>query len=309
MDTPASSIHEQPARWTFAQKLMGNPILAKELKGRMRGRQGFIILAAYLSLISLVIAGLYFYSTDGVNMARANPDSLQEMGKLIFSMVVMFEFLMIGLIGPALTSGAISSERERQTFDLLRTSLLSSRDLVFGKLLTTVIYLMLLVLTALPLQSLVFFLGGVGMGEMIISFVMLTATAFLFCTLGLYFSTIARRTIIATVLSYTSIFLPNIVLVFVFTVFINNIIDTNTVTDEIIVLALNSVWVLLSTNPISAGLVTQFMLVEEQSLFLIYPPDFSLVLFSPWIVYVVYSFLMTAAMLKLIVFYLDRYER
>lgn len=275
----------------------------------MRGRQGFIILGVYLLLISLVITGLYFYSTDGVNMSRANPDSLQEMGKLIFSMVVMFEFLMVGLIGPALTSGAISSERERQTFDLLRTSLLSSRDLVLGKLLTTVIYLMLLVLAALPLQSLVFFLGGVGMGEMIISFVMLTATAFLFCTLGLYFSAIAKRTITATVLSYTSIFLPSIILIFVFAVFINNIIDTNTVTDEIIVLALNSVWVLLSTNPISAGLVTQFMLVEEQSLFLIYPPDFSLVLFSPWIVYVVYSFLMTAAMLKLIVFYLDRYER
>lgn len=309
MDTTASSTHDQPTRWTFAQKLMGNPILAKELKGRMRGRQGFIILAAYLSLISLVIAGLYFYSTDGVNMSRANPDSLQEMGKLIFSMVVMFEFLMIGLIGPALTSGAISSERERQTFDLLRTSLLSSRDLVMGKLLTTVTYLMLLVLAALPLQSLVFFLGGVGFGEMIISLIMLTATAFLFCTLGLYFSAIARRTIIATVLSYTSILLPSIVLVFSFAVILNNVISMNTVSDEVRIWALNVVWVLLSTNPISAGLVTQLMLVEEQSLFLIFPPDFSLVLFSPWIVYVVYAILMTAAMLKLTVFYLDRYER
>lgn len=309
MDTTASSTHDQPTRWTFAQKLMGNPILAKELKGRMRGRQGFIILAAYLSLISLVIAGLYFYSTDGVNMSRANPDSLQEMGKLIFSMVVMFEFLMIGLIGPALTSGAISSERERQTFDLLRTSLLSSRDLVMGKLLTTVTYLMLLVLAALPLQSLVFFLGGVGFGEMIISLIMLTATAFLFCTLGLYFSAIARRTIIATVLSYTSILLPSIVLVFSFAVILNNVISMNTVSDEVRIWALNVVWVLLSTNPISAGLVTQLMLVEEQSLFLIFPPDFSLVLFSPWIVYVVYAVLMTTAMLKLTVFYLDRYER
>jgi len=275
----------------------------------MRGRQGFIILAAYLSLISLVIAGLYFYSTDGVNMSRANPDSLQEMGKLIFSMVVMFKFLMIGLIGPALTSGAISSERERQTFDLLRTSLLSSRDLVMGKLLTTVTYLMLLVLAALPLQSLVFFLGGVGFGEMIISLIMLTATAFLFCTLGLYFSAIARRTIIATVLSYTSILLPSIVLVFSFAVILNNVISMNTVSDEVRIWALNVVWVLLSTNPISAGLVTQLMLVEEQSLFLIFPPDFSLVLFSPWIVYVVYAVLMTTAMLKLTVFYLDRYER
>lgn len=309
MDTTASSIHDQPTRWTFVQKMMDNPILSKELKGRMRGRQGFMILGAYLSLISLVIAGLYFYSTDGSNMSRADPDSLQEMGKLIFSMVVMFEFLMIGLIGPALTSGAISSERERQTFDLLRTSLLSSRDLVFGKLLTTVIYLLLLVFAALPLQSLAFFLGGVGVGEMIISIIMLTATAFLFCTLGLYFSAIARRTIIATVLSYTSIFLPNIFLVIVFTVFLNNVINMDAVSDEIRIWALNVIWVLLSTNPISAGLVTQFMLVEEQSLFLIFPPDFSLVLFSPWIVYVVYAFLMTAAMLKLIVFYLDRYER
>lgn len=310
METSTSSVHDKPMRWTLIHRLMDNPIIAKELKGRMRGKQGFTLLTAYLVLTSLVILAMYFYSTNNGNFSRNSPDVLQQLGKQIFASVVLFELLMIGFIGPALTSGAISSERERGTFDLLRTTLLSSRALVLGKLGSAVMYLLLLIITALPLQSLAFFLGGVGMAEMIISIVMLAATTFLFCTLGLYYSSLAKRTIIATVLSYSTLILPVVILVFSFYLLAetngSNISSLSTEDQDRIMLG---AWAVLSSNPFSAAIVSEFMLVEEQSLFLIYVPDRQIVLLSPWILYVIFAITMTVLMIWLIVFYLNRYER
>lgn len=288
---------------------MDNPIIAKELKGRMRSRQGFILMTAYLAFISLVIISVYLYSADNGSISTTNVYALQEIGKLVFSTVVILEFLMIIFIGPALTSGAISSERERGTFDLLRTTLLSSRALVLGKLGSAVMYLLLLIFTALPLQSLAFFLGGVGMAEMVISIVMLASSTLLFCTLGLYFSSIAKRTIIATVLSYASLILPVIILVILFYLVINGDIDPSSASIETQRVIIRLIWMLLSSNPFTAAFLTEFMLEEEQSLFLFQVPDFAITLFSPWILYTVFSVTMTVLMIWLIVFYLNRYER
>ena len=192
---------------------MDNPIIAKELKGRMRGRQGFIMLGSYITLISFFIVLIYiFLAVDG-SISNGDPSFLQTMGKIIFSTVVLLELLMLGFIGPALTAGAISSEREHKTIDLLRTSLLSAPALVFGKLSSAVVFLLLLIFTAIPVESLAFFLGGVGMAEMIISTLLLVVTAIFFCTLGLFFSSFLKRTLISTVFSYASILLSFIVFI------------------------------------------------------------------------------------------------
>ncbi len=309
LETPTSLIEEMPIRWKFANKLLDNPIIAKELKGRMRGRLGFILLTAYLTLISLVIASVYFYTINDLNITRATPDDLQEMGKRVFNTVVLIELLSITFIGPALTSGAISSERERGTFDLLRVSLLSSRSLIIGKLGSTVMYLLLLIIAALPLQSLAFFLGGVGMEELVISVAILASSAFLFCMLGLYFSSITKRTIIATTLSYVTLLFPAIVLAVLYYMLDNGGIDLSTPSIEAQRIIILFAWTALSTNPITAAAITQIMFTEEQNYFVFYPPDFPLALFSPWILYLTFAAAMTFFMVWLIVFYLNRYER
>lgn len=309
METTTSSTLEKPIRWNFINKVMDNPIISKELKGRMRGRQGFILLTAYLSLVSLVIVGVYYYSVGEWNTSSIEPDALQEVGKNVFSMVVLLEFLLIVFIGPALTSGAISSERERQTFDLLRASLLSSRSLVLGKLGAAVAYLLLLILAALPLQSLAFFLGGVGLTEMGVSLVMLATSTLLFCTLGIYFSTIARRTVVATIMSYASLIFPVIIVGILYMFLENGNIDMSSLSMQEESLIILFFWTLLSTNPFTAAIVAELMLVEEQLVFIFYPPDFFYPLFSPWILYTAFSVTMTFLMIWLIVFYLNRYER
>lgn len=312
MESSAPVIQEKPPHWNFFNRMMDNPVIAKELRGKMRGRQGFIMLSVYLSLISFFIGLVYlFLAVDG-SLSNGNPGYLQIVGKMIFSTVVLLELLMVSFIGPALTSGAISSERERQTFDLLRTSLLSGRALVFGKLSSAVVFLLLLIFTAIPVQSLAFFLGGVGMAEMAVSTLMLVVTAVFFCTLGLFFSSFAKRTLIATVSSYATILLSFIILIlllFFIGVFESSSIFQSTITDDILNIL---IWFLFSTNPFFAAAVSEAILIDDQSLFITTSGIFgssSIPLLSPWIIYTTFYIFVTTFLIVLSIYFVNRPDR
>ena len=292
----------------FFSRIIDNPIIRKELKGRMRGRQGFIAIAAYLGLMSFFISVFYLLLAAD-NGLSGDPGFLQTVGKAIFSAVVLLELLALAFIGPALTSGAISSERERKTFDLLRASLLSARSIVFGKLGSAAAFLLLLIFTALPIQSLAFFLGGVGAAEIVISTLMLVVTALFFCALGLFFSSLSQRTLVSTVLSYAFI-LVSFVFFFFFLFFLNILgVIGSSAYKPLEELMNAAAWLLLSINPFFAAVVSEIILIEEQNLFLTaggYLGSTSFPLPSPWIVYIVFHIALTALLLSLSVYFVAR---
>jgi len=291
--------------------LTDNPVIMKELRSRMRGRRAFILLTAYLTLISLFIAMIYIILSDVSSFARADPDFRQNVGKGIFSTVVLLELLLVSFIGPGLTAGSISSERERQTFDLLRTSLLSARALVFGKLGSAFIYLFLLILTALPIESLAFLLGGVGLAEILISSLMLVISGIYYCALGLFFSSFMKRTLAATVSSYTVILLSILMLVVI--VFLGTFLDAtssiNTVQETMLTVLL---WFLISTNPLLAATFSEMILIDEQNLFYTSNSLFGhsiAHLPSPWILYILVYLIITIMIVYLSIRFVGRPDR
>jgi ABC-type transport system involved in multi-copper enzyme maturation permease subunit len=310
----STPVKEIPARPNFLRRALENPVVAKELKGRMRGLQGFTLLTVYLALISFFILSIYLFIEVGSSTnSFGSPSDLQTIGKVIFSTVVLLELLMVSFIAPALTSGAISSEREHQTLDLLRVSLLSPAALVMGKLGSSVVYLLLLIVTAIPIQSLAFFLGGVGMAEMLVSTLMLVITAVFFGALGLFFSSISKRTLIATVSSYGSIILSFVL--FVFSLFMLSIFDSSIsrqsgVAEEL--LALGS-WFLFSTNLFFAAIVSEAILVDDQSIFITTNGALightSLPLLSPWIIYVGVHIILAVLLILLSIYFVSRPDR
>ena len=291
--------------------LTDNPVIMKELKGRMRGRRAFILLSAYLTLISLFIGMIYIFLSDISSFAATDPDFRQNVGKGLFSAVVLLELLLVSFIGPGLTSGSITSEREHQTFDLLRTSLLSARDLVLGKLGSAFFYLFLLILTALPIESLAFLLGGVGLAEVLVSSLMLVVTAIFFCTLGLFFSSIMKRTLAATVSSYVVILLSLLTLVVIF--FLGTFLDTTSSINIIQETALTIIlWLMISTNPLLAAMLSEMILIDEQNLFYTSNSLFGNsipYLPSPWIIYVIVFLIVTILLMYLSIRFVERPDR
>jgi ABC-type transport system involved in multi-copper enzyme maturation permease subunit len=175
----------------------------KELRGRMRGRRAFVVLTLYLLLLSgfawmyeLILEQRYNTSLGG-SAAYASA----QIGQELFAGLLMVVTLLVVLLAPAFTAGAISLEREKQTLDLLVTTPISSLAIVIGKLLSALTYVFILIGASVPLTAVVFVFGGVAPDDVIRGYVVLLATAFGLGAFGLFCSTLVKRTQAATVIT------------------------------------------------------------------------------------------------------------
>jgi len=170
----------------------------------MRGRRAFVILTFYLLLICSFVAILYLgFAVGGSNRSTES----RVAGKTIFTTILSIQAFLSVFISPAFTAASITGEKERQTYDLLRTTLLSARALVSGKLFSALSYVLLLILAAIPLQSVAFLLGGVSFIELFISQLLVVVSAITFGMMGIYISSLMRTTIAATVTTYALVLL------------------------------------------------------------------------------------------------------
>ncbi len=174
----------------------------KELRGRMRGRRAFVVLTIHLLLIAgfaWMIESIAERSFSGGFGGSISASA--EIGRQMFTALLMLLTLIVLVLAPASTAGAISLEREKQTLDLLVTTPISSLAIVLGKLLSALTWVFLLILASIPVTALVFTFGGVGPDDMVKGYVVLVGTAFFFGALGLFVSALVKRTQAATVIN------------------------------------------------------------------------------------------------------------
>lgn len=188
--------------------LLDNPVVTKELRGRMRGTRTYWLLFGYLLVLSLILLFSYlgWYAQHSSAMEVGGSEAGFTVGRTFFKTLFYSQAVMMALITPALTAGAISVEREQRTFELLRGSVLRPGAIVWGKLVSSVSFVALLLTSSLPLLSLCFLLGGVSPGEVFFAYLLLIGDAFLFGAIGLCWSAFAANTATATVLSYLTLF-------------------------------------------------------------------------------------------------------
>jgi ABC-type transport system involved in multi-copper enzyme maturation permease subunit len=295
-------------RRSFGEMLRRNPITLKEMRGRMRGRRAFAVLTLNVFLLGGFVTLIYMTYAATAQVV-SSPSSLQALGKAIFATAVGMQLLITCFTSSSAAVGAISSERERQTFELLRTTLLPARSLVLGKLAAAVLFNLLVILSAIPIASLSFFFGGVTLEEIAIASVFLIVTAIAFSTIGLFFSSLMRRTSQATAVSTV----VTLLLVFglpVFMLIIQGLLSTmvyvgsqsSTPSVEAELTRNFILWLLISLSPLSAGVATLVTLLDNQSAL-----TMTLTLYngtsvsypSPWIAYTVIYLLLSLILIWL----------
>jgi len=182
-----------------------NPIIVKELRSRMRGGRTYLLLSIFLfGLAALCYAVVEVFE----GQARAGNQVISaHVGKGLFAALALAEMLLITFLTPAVTAGAISGEREQLTYDLLVATPLRPGQILSGKLIATLSYVLLLIFTAVPLGSLVLIFGGVAPGDLLRALALLVVTALAFGMIGLLCSCLVRRTITATILTYAVVLL------------------------------------------------------------------------------------------------------
>ncbi len=181
-------------------------VLNKELKTRMRGRRAAVTITVYLLIITIIGAVMLYIQQQQFHYSY-NVSYAAELGAQLFSVLSIFQLVLVVFIVPGLTGSAIAGERDHQTLDLLLGTQVSSLGIVLGKILSSLSYVFMLLIAALPVFSLAFLFGGVSPRQVGLSFVVALASALTLGTVSVFFSVAVRRGNIATVIAYSVAFL------------------------------------------------------------------------------------------------------
>jgi ABC-type transport system involved in multi-copper enzyme maturation permease subunit len=182
----------------------GLPLLAKELTEQAARRRTFVIRVAYATILFLM-ASLFFHEI--LSVAANSPLAVLGHGKEMFATVVGLQFAGIYLFMPAMTSGVITQEKERDSLQLLFLTRLGPWTILFEKLLGRMVPMGCFLSLSLPLLGFAYTLGGVSREMLWKGTWLLTLATIQMGTLALLCSAFFRTTVGAFMASYVIAFL------------------------------------------------------------------------------------------------------
>ena len=181
-----------------------NPIVKKDLRVLSRSMKiawGIFAYEAVLAIVFLFAIWLIFEEFSGYGYS-----SNYEAFVSLFPVISGIEFCIIALLMPILTATAISGEKERQTFDILLTTVMTPRAIIRGKVGSAVIRVMVFMIASIPLMALSFTIGGLSWFYLLITIIAFLIFAILTGSFGIFASTLTKKSITAIILTYVFYF-------------------------------------------------------------------------------------------------------
>jgi len=170
-----------------------NPVLIRELLVNLRSPRAFVLQLLYVAFLGVVV---YFAWPLKGELVSA------DLSQRLFDIFFLGQFFLVALVAPSFAAGSITGEKERKTYEMLLASPLKPSSILIGKLLSSLTYLVLLIVSSLPLMILCFLLGGILLSEIARAYLILILAAGTFGLLSLACSSYFSRTSSALVVSY-----------------------------------------------------------------------------------------------------------
>ena len=162
-----------------------------ELQQRVRGVAWYVLLGVFVFIVLIV--------TVFTSLATANTDAP---GAVLYSLIVYFVLLLGTLVAPALSGNAINGDREDGTLATTQVTLVSTSQLVFGKLLAAWITSLGFLAAALPFLVFALVLGGSSLGVSVVSILVLALELGVVSAVGVGLSGLIRRPLFSVVVTY-----------------------------------------------------------------------------------------------------------
>ncbi len=176
--------------------LRDNPVLSRELLVNLRSNRAFLLQLAYVSFLGVVVYFAWPTGPEGTNQVGAG------VAQRLFDLFFLGQFFLVALVAPTFAAGSITGEKERKTYEMLLASPLEPSTILIGKLLSSLTYLILLIISSLPLMILCFLLGGILLSEIVRAYLVLILAAGTFGLISVACSSFFGRTSSALVVSY-----------------------------------------------------------------------------------------------------------
>lgn len=176
-----------------------NPVYKREIMVSARSFKLALMLLVFNGILALV-ALLNMYS----NLAQVRMTAEVQYSSFLdlYLFVAVLEFMMLIFIMPAITSGSISGERERQTLELMLTTKMKPSEIVLGKLAAALSTVFLMIISSFPIVALVFVYGGITLKDIGLLLICYLASALFVGSLGISCSAVFGRSTLATAVSY-----------------------------------------------------------------------------------------------------------
>lgn len=142
---------------------MIGPVFTREVVTAPRRPAFFVTRAAYVS----VLLGLMFTAwliMPGTQVVR-NVGDLARFGSILFQILAPLQLALVLFFSALLVASGISQEKDKRTLLLLMLTNLTNRELVLGKLMASLLTILVPLVASLPLFMLLALLGGVGFDQ------------------------------------------------------------------------------------------------------------------------------------------------
>lgn len=198
----------------YAWRLIpANPILLRVVESGGKRRRDLIIRCAYLGLLVFVV--IFSLMSTGGSVGSGSLSDLAKESAGIFQRMSYLQLGLVALLAPIFTAGAITQEKDSQTYDILLATPLTNGQIVLGSLLSRLFFVVALLISGIPVFSITQIFGGVAISSIVKSFGIAAATAFVTGALAMaiaVFKVGTRRTIFSFYL-FVVIYLVGIYLI------------------------------------------------------------------------------------------------
>lgn len=184
--------------------LIENPVLQRELVRNLRAPSAFALMLIYQAVLSAVLLVSYPLGT------RVDLTTDSSAARQLVDFFFLGQYMLASLMAPTFAAGAITSEKEKKTYEMLLASPLRPWAIVIGKMIASLTHLAVLIIASLPIIMLALPLGGVSIWEVLAAYLWLLVSVILFGSIGMACSGGFRRTASSLVVSYILI-LPMVI--------------------------------------------------------------------------------------------------
>lgn len=166
-------------------------IASIELQQRVRGTAWYVLLGVFVLVVLLVTIFTYIAT-----------ENTEAPGAVLYSAIVYFVLLLGSLVTPALSGNAVNGDRENGTLATTQVTLVSTSQLVLGKLLAAWITALAFLVAALPFLLFALILGGAVPVTAIVSVLVLALELGVVAAIGVGLSGLLRRPLFSVVVTY-----------------------------------------------------------------------------------------------------------
>jgi len=179
-----------------------NPIYEREHRVSTRSLKLSIAILVFNFIIAAVTL---IEMNDVVDFARKTSFIDYTSFLQIFRLVIFVPALLIIFVAPSFIAGTISDERQRGTLEILLTTKMTAKSIVFGKFLSLFASIMLILISQLPILAILFLYGGITVLDIIKLIINFVVFVVLIISMGIFCSSTARKTGVATALLYSGV--------------------------------------------------------------------------------------------------------